>query len=115
MQSDFIQSTEEGAAEWCVVYDVRTGKVVHIHQVVFAEAREPRSSEELEQEALEMAAGRHPRENLRVAHPSGDIQLAPDLDYRVDTQSGRLRAQSVDLLERRKGKKGEARGEPQGG
>ena len=115
MDTMFIQSTEAAAAEWCVVFDTRTGKAVHIHQVVSAGAREPASREELEREALEMAAARHPRETLRVAHPSRDVPLDPRLDYRIDPQSESVRTERVDLASRRRAGKTGGRSESKGG
>ena len=74
-----------------LIYDAETGAVVHGHQVMTLPYGDAAPPEELERQALAVAAeatGR-PVEALRVTAVSeGDVE--PGHHYRVDPASGRL-------------------------
>ena len=88
-----------------VVYDQRTGEIVHIHQFVPAGPDDVCPTDEMAETALEMAetaltlAVSHsdgtlrrnePRIGLGVAHFGRDLILNPEYDYRIDVENGRL-------------------------
>jgi hypothetical protein len=82
----------EGASEHTfLVYDQDTGEVVHGHKAVVLPGGEPLSSEELESQALELAAQSTERDasSLKALAVSHD-ELEHGAHYRVDTSSGRL-------------------------
>ncbi len=88
-----------------VVYDQRTGEIVHIHQFVPAYPDDVCPTDEMAEMALEMAetalkltvshsdgAQRRsePRIGLGVAHFGRDLILNPECSYRIDVEDGRL-------------------------
>ena len=88
-----------------VVYDQRTGEIVHIHQFVPAYPDDDCPTDEMAKTALEMAetalklavstsdgAQRRsePRIGLGVAHFGRDLMINPESSYRIDVESGRL-------------------------
>jgi hypothetical protein len=81
--------------QWCVVYDRRTGAVVHIHQYVAASRADACTCEQLAEQAMEQATRRHGRECLEVAYPSEDIALDFNARYRVDPGSGEVRSEKL--------------------
>ena len=89
-----------------VVYDQRTGEIVHIHQFVPGRPGwRVCPTDEMAETALEMAetaltlAVSHsdgtlrrnePRIGLGVAHFGRDLILNPEYNYRIDVENGRL-------------------------
>jgi hypothetical protein len=78
--------------QWCVVYDRRTGAVVHIHQyIALSGSDEARSADELGSQAMEQATERLDSEFLDVAHPADDTPLESNTRYSVDLESVSVR------------------------
>jgi hypothetical protein len=85
--------------QWCLVYDRRTGDLVHVHQYIALSGSDHALSEdELAPQAVEQAlkasegANRHfEKDQLDVAYPADDTPL--DFSYRhsVDRESGAIR------------------------
>jgi hypothetical protein len=92
-----MQSTEiapKGDApytQWCVVYDRRTGAVVHIHQHIAVSSKDALSAGQLTSQAMEQASKERGNEFFDVAHPADDTPLEVNTRYRVELESGRIR------------------------
>lgn len=82
---------EEAKTQTFLVYDAKTGDLVHGHKVVVLPAAEPPSDKELVEEALQLASEATDRkqDELRVLEVSDD-DLEPGAFYRVDPDSERL-------------------------
>lgn len=99
--SNPVEATDDSApSQWCAVYDARTGKVVHLHEFVPADARGRCANDALAQEALRIAAHEHPDADLKVAHPSPSARLDPRAHYRYDAKSRKLVAGPARLTPR---------------
>jgi hypothetical protein len=79
--------------EQCVVYDAKTGKVVHVHEAVcLGDAPRP-DPEELASIALRTIAGRLEPSKLRVLHvPVGSIDRQAGARHRVNLKTMSLEA-----------------------
>jgi hypothetical protein len=88
-----------------VVYDQRTGEIVHIHHFVPTDPDDVCPTDEMAETALEMAetalklAASHSdgaqrrsesRIGLGVAHFGRDLILNPEYNYRIDVENRRL-------------------------
>jgi len=62
----------EGELVVCVVYDAKSGNIVHIHSIMALPGAKIASAYELEQEALQLAKSReaNSKADLRVLHVS---------------------------------------------
>ena len=116
-----VQASEgEPLTQWCLVYDRNTGAVVHIHQhISFGRSRAPEAdlaeaALEHAVQTLEEARADYERDSLRVAHPPEEISLSPELIYRVDVDSGRVRAERDIVIERARAGLREPRQRPPG-
>jgi hypothetical protein len=89
--------------QWCVVYDRRTGAVVHIHQNIAVSSNDACSASELESAAIEQADRRLDREFLSTARPADDTPLDFNARYRVDLESGSVRREPLSRSELRPG------------
>jgi hypothetical protein len=90
----FGEDREEPRTQWCLVYDRRTGAVVHIHQFIAAAPDGVVSPERLASQAIEQASKRQGQEFLEVAYPD-DVSLDINARYRVDPASGRVTSETV--------------------
>ncbi len=81
--------------QWCVVYDRRTGAVVHIHQFIALSSDEARSEDELASQAIEQATRRFGKDFLEVAHPEDATPLDSNTRYSVDLESGAVRYEKL--------------------
>lgn len=81
---------DAGHVQWCVVYDSRSGAVIHVHQHIALSRKEACATEALASEAIEQAAKRHGSEFLCVAEPADDVPLDYNARYRVDLGSGHV-------------------------
>lgn len=74
-----IHSTKD-----CVVYDAATGQIRHVHRVVtFVGGREP-SADEIEADALRVAAKLRPHRGDLVVLQLGEETVEPNRAYCVD-------------------------------
>jgi hypothetical protein len=68
----------------CVVYDVQTGSIFHIHQVVTLRGGKSPADQEIEAAALDFATNdSRQRSCMRVLHVNPD-NLMPRMSYKVD-------------------------------
>jgi len=77
----------EPESKICVVYDARSGAIIHLHQIIALPGADSATDEELKAEALEFAAQGTDRsranvETLVVARGSVDREAA----YKVDVE-----------------------------
>ena len=89
--------------QWCVLYDRRTGAVVHLHQyIALSGSDQALSQEELATQAVEQALQATEGTRLfekyyvNVAHPADDMPLDYSKRYSVDLESGRIRYEAVE-------------------
>jgi hypothetical protein len=102
------------SSRWCVVYDDRDGRVVHVHEFIGEPPCGERDSlEEYARVALETARRFHQPGHLRVLHVPAGFEIQDRARYRVDAQSGEIVAVSrsghsfgafVEAREKRRGK-----------
>ena len=83
--------------QWCVVYDRRTGAVVHIHQyIALSGSDQALSADDLASQAIEQAAERvFDKDFFDVAHPAHDTPLGFNNHYSVDLESGSVRYEKL--------------------
>lgn len=101
--------------QWCVVYDRRTGDVVHIHQYValsgidYALSEDDLASQAIEQasQAIEQATKHFDKYYLNVAHPADDTPLESTNRYSVNLESGSVRYEKLSLSRARPERTGE--------
>jgi hypothetical protein len=80
-------STADAKTATCVVYDKKTGGILHIHQLISMPGAKPRSMEALHARALELAGKMTGKKMTELAALSVQHeQLKPDRLYRVDTK-----------------------------
>jgi hypothetical protein len=99
--TNLIESTEAdepNISQWCLVYDTRTGKVVHAHQFFALSKSALMSQERLEHAALAEIAPHLRKEtsSFAVFHPTSDEPFEPMQRYRVDVKSGALTKTTFD-------------------
>lgn len=83
------------AEQTCLVYDVRTGVVVHIHQFCPLEAGGRCSDAEMDETALALAPDECPRDQLATLQVVGDIELRSGHLYYVDRDRKTFRAEPI--------------------
>lgn len=83
---------EEPHHQWCLVYEVESSRVVHLHQHIAISPDEALAKEQLAEAALAQVPSGVPRERLAVAHPDPGVELGPDMTYVIDPESGRVTA-----------------------
>lgn len=93
--TEFQGKGEAPQTQWCLVYDRRTGAVVHIHQYIAASRDEAGSPNQLASQAIEQASKRQGREFLEVAYPADDAPLDFNARYRVDPASARVSSETL--------------------
>lgn len=73
-----------------VVYDAKTGRIVHRHQVVTFPGAPKKTKEQLQARAIEMARSRAgTTKALAVLHANSEMFTEP-IEYRVDLKKKRL-------------------------
>jgi hypothetical protein len=87
-----LEDDTERAAQICVVYDPRTGRVVHTHEFFGTGF----NREECARMALDTVErlGRDKTAGLEVLHPP-ELQWGPDMTLRVDLTSKQLVTKAV--------------------
>lgn len=84
---------EGSRAHTFVIYDSKSGEIVHGHMEVVLPGVEPPSGDVLSRQALEYAAQTMGRDVSTLnALPVDFGELKPGTQYRVDVNSGRLQA-----------------------
>ncbi|MFI9847089.1 hypothetical protein ACIHFD_59440 [Nonomuraea sp. NPDC051941] len=83
---------EEPHHQWCLVYEVESSRVVHLHQHIAISPDAALAKEQLAEAALAQVPSSVPRERLAVAHPDPGVELGPDMTYVIDPESGRVTA-----------------------
>ena len=80
-------------SKFCVVYDQRSGAVVHMHQFIGDDTGMwgPDGKDTRERMALETAKQNSEAEHHRVMHAPANFRYKPDALYRVDLKSGKLK------------------------
>lgn len=73
----------------CLVYDKRTGQVIHIHDFIGADPKSRLSTSELETQALTYSGDQIKKEHMAVVEATGDLG-ATDITYSVDTGTGSI-------------------------
>lgn len=76
--------------QWCLVYDTRDGRVIHIHEFIALDIDNAASTEELERQALSHVVRREDPSYLRVLHPPAEMLPDPTVVYRVNLRDGAL-------------------------
>src|SRR4051794_6331137 len=94
--------------QWCVIYDRRTGDVVHLHQYIALSGSDHALSadelalqafdkaEQASQQTIEQATVRVDKDVMDVAHPAAYTPLDFSKRYRVDLESGEVRSEAVE-------------------
>lgn len=72
-----------------VVYDGKTGRVVHVHHVLVLPGANPMSQGQIEALATSMAARRENLAELRILHVPGE-GVDAETEYRVDVLTQQL-------------------------
>ena len=85
--------------QWCLVYDARDGRVVHIHQFIALDAANACSPEELEKQALNNVVHCDDPSYLKVLHPSVDMRPDPFMVYRINPKDGTLQVSPRSIPE----------------
>ena len=85
-----MEPFEAKAAKTTFVYDLRTGRVVHVHQFIPYEPNGTISDREMEEMALTQAPPVFERSSLSVVHYGRDLELSPAKHYRVDVKTRKL-------------------------
>ncbi len=100
-----VESTEDvelAEAQWCLIYEKPTGKVIHIHQFLPLTANDRMPREELEKAAMTALEPerRSQTESLGVFHAQPGDRLEPGRIYSVDPDSLKLSEKRIDILKR---------------
>ena len=100
-----VESTEDvelAEAQWCLIYEKPTGKVIHIHQFLPLTANDRMPPEELEKAAMTALEPerRGQTDILGVFHAQSGDRLEPGMIYSVDPDSLKLSGKRIDILKR---------------
>ena len=73
-----------------VIYDAKTGQIVHTHYVVVLPHAKPPSEEQLDQDALDLArkVGKQSPDHIKVLRVKSN-EFTPGVDYRVALDKGK--------------------------
>lgn len=71
----------------CLVYDKRTGKVIHVHDFIGTDSKSKLSTAEMETQALTYAGDQIEKEHMAITEAIGDLDAA-DITYSVDIGTG---------------------------
>jgi hypothetical protein len=92
--SEFESTTgEKLVTEVCVLYDPRTGRIVHLHEFIGDGTGlwGPDAKDERERLTVEGAKRRHKDvDRLKALHVPRNVRMEPHVVYGVDLQSGKL-------------------------
>ena len=99
MESTFKESDEETLSQLCMIYDKRTGEIIHTHQFLPLSSNDFYSNEDLEKIAMEFLSPENKKnmEFLNVFHPPKDLELDPSKKYKINLQSNSLVAEPIDF------------------
>jgi len=78
----------------CLVYDKRTGQVIHVHDFIGTDSKSRLSTAEMETQALTYAGDQIEKEHMSITEATGDLD-ATDITYRVDIGTGAVIATSL--------------------
>jgi hypothetical protein len=92
---EVVESETPTIRTWCVVYDVATNAVVHTYEHLAFDADGSPNVEELARAALAVVASVSDTARLAVAYPAPGVELAPDFEYAVDSESAAVVAQPI--------------------
>lgn len=76
----------------CLVYDKRSGRVIHVHDFIGADSKSKISTADMAEQALTYAGDSVAKANLATIEATGDLSSA-DVLYKVDIGSGKVIAQ----------------------
>ena len=99
MESTFTESDEQTLSQWCMIYDKRTGEIIHTHQFLPLSSNDFYSKEDLEKIAIGFLSPENKRnmEFLNVFHPPKDLDLDPSMNYKINLESQSLIAEPIDF------------------
>ncbi len=98
---------DSSPTQTCVVYDQRTGRVVHVHDFVPAEPGGSSAPSEMRAAALDATSSLAEKQYLAIAEVPEDL-LGSEGAYRVNAETGKVYAEPLDPGP--KAKKGKDRG-----
>jgi len=104
MESTFKESDEQTLSQWCMIYDKRTGEIIHTHQFLPLSSDDYYSKEDLEKKAIEFLSPENKKnlEFLNVFHPPKDLHFDPSMNYKINLESKFLIAEPIDFAGLRK-------------
>jgi hypothetical protein len=99
MESTFKESNDENLSQWCMIYDKRTGEIIHTHQFLPLSSNDLYSKEDLEKIAIEFLSpdSKSNMEFLGVFHPPKDLNLDPNMKYKINVESQSLISEPEDF------------------
>ena len=99
MESTFKESDEQILPQLCMIYDKRTGEIIHTHQFSPLSSNDYYSKKDLEKKAMEFLSPENKKnlEHLNVFHPPKDLHLDPNMNYKINLESQSLIAEPVDF------------------
>ena len=103
MESVFQKSNDRTLFQWCMVYDKRTGEIIHTHQFYPLSNNDLYSKDDLEKIAIEFLSpeSKSNMEFLGVVHPPKDLVLDPNMIYKINLESQSLISEPIDFNARR--------------
>lgn len=98
MESTFKKS-EENVSQWCMIYDKRTGEIIHTHQFYPLSANDLYSKKDLEKIAIGFLSSdnKSKMKFLGVFHPTKDLHLNPNMKYKIALKSKSLISEPIDF------------------
>jgi hypothetical protein len=98
MESTFKDSNDQILFQWCMIYDKRTGEIIHTHQF-YPLSYNDYSKDDLEKIAIEFLSpeNKSNMEFLDVFHPPKDLDLDPRMNYKIDLESQSLISEPIDF------------------
>ena len=99
MESTFKESNDENLSQWCMIYDKRTGEIIHTHQFYPLSPNDLYSKEDLEKIAMKFLSpeSKSNIELLGVFHPPKDLDLDPGMDYKINLKTQSLISEPIDF------------------
>jgi hypothetical protein len=94
---EVVESEAPMVRTWCIVYDVETNDVIHIHEHLAYDADGSPNQDDLARDALAFVSSDFDRARLAVAHPRSDIELSADLDYTVEPKTATVVARPAEV------------------
>lgn len=92
MYESKLMENPPGGVHWCIVYDSRNGRVVHVHQFIGEDVRTPEKEARNARAhfALQTAERHCDPTHLRVMHAPTNFCLEPGATCSVDLATGEL-------------------------